>query len=510
MSARRLAPQLQRIARATHSVRVRLALWSLGILSVILLGFSAFVYTRQEQDVAATDRQSLVNTMNKIALYYKTNGVLYSTQDGSLILPLDKVPILLGSGEFRIMLGPDNLPISTVGQLIDPRDLARMLNLYQKSGASDLIVSIGLLNTATPGEQPGQLHAGQQYNVAITSFPTLINQKGAILVGQPADAARRMPSLALTLAAASLGTLLVSLVGSYWLAGRIMAPLQTITRAARQIGESDLHRRIGLKNQDELGELANTFDGMLARLEAAFDRQHQFTADASHELRTPLTIIELEAERTLETPSTLEEYQRAMQVVRGENETMMRLVEDLLTLARLDAGRANFRMEPLDLGDLALEVSDRLAGLASSQGVELSAGELPEVTVTGDRPALGRVLTNLVENAIKFSRGATHEPARVSVETGKDGTEWGWVRVSDTGPGIPEDDLPSIFDRFYQADKVRSRSPHTADDPPGLRPGSGLGLSIVQSIIQAHAGEVCVTSVVGQGTVFEVRLRLVG
>ena len=127
------------------------------------------------------------------------------------------------------------------------------------------------------------------------------------MIGQPADPGGRLPSLALTLAAGSLGILLLSLAGSYWLAGRMLRPLQAITRVARQIGESDLHRRIGLKNDDELGELAATFDGMLARLEAAFDRQHQFTADASHELRTPLTIIELEAERTLETPSTLEE-----------------------------------------------------------------------------------------------------------------------------------------------------------------------------------------------------------
>ena len=120
------------------------------------------------------------------------------------------------------------------------------------------------------------------------------------------------------------------------------------------------------------------------------------------------------------------------------------------------------RMEPLDLGDLALEVSDRLASLAASQGVELCAGELPAVRVTGDRQALGRVLTNLIENAIKFCGAPAEGPRQVRVETGQDGAGWGWVRVSDTGPGIPPGDLPYIFDRFYQADKARARAPQPA------------------------------------------------
>ncbi len=259
----------------------------------------------------------------------------------------------------------------------------------------------------------------------------------------------------------------------------------------------------------QLGQLAATFDAMLARLQAAFERQRQFTADASHELRTPLTIIDLEASRALAAHRPSHEYERVLQVIQSENQFMIRMTKNLLTLARMDAGQVVLQIEDLDLSDVSLEVVERLAPLASSQQVRLSAGELPELPVMGDRQYLVQMLTNLVENAIKYSQG---EDRRVQVVAGSDGAEGNklaWVRVIDNGPGIPAEHLGHLFDRFYQVDQARHRQ--EKEDSDGNEPvasGTGLGLSIAQWIAHAHGGAIRVESVLGHGATFEVSLPL--
>jgi signal transduction histidine kinase len=304
--------------------------------------------------------------------------------------------------------------------------------------------------------------------------------------------------LLFTLLLGSLFTLGVALGGGLWLADRAMRPVHAITQAARTISETDLNRRLNLKGRDELAELANTFDGMLARLQAAFERQRQFVADASHELRTPLTIVNLESSRALASKRSADEYQRALGVIRSENEFMSHLVGDLLTLARMDAGQMAMEKTPLDLSDIALEAVERLAPLAERKNVRLETGDLPEVNIIGDRRYLLQMLSNLVENGIKYTGGAEK---RVRVETGLEGDS-AWVRVSDTGEGIPPEHLPHVFDRFYRVDKARSRG---EDEFQG---GNGLGLSIVNWIVQAHGGEVRVESAPGAGATFEVRFKV--
>jgi signal transduction histidine kinase len=306
-----------------------------------------------------------------------------------------------------------------------------------------------------------------------------------------------MARLGWTLLTGSLALLAADLLTGYWLAGRILRPVQAITRAARAIGETDLHRRLDLGRADELGELADTFDQMLARLEAAFERQRQFTADASHELRTPLTIVDLETERGLAQLRSPEEYQRALAVIRTESSSMARLVEDLLTLARLEPGASPWDPEPLDLSDVTLEVVERLAPLAQSLGSQLALGELPELPVLGDRRYLPQMLANLIENALQHGQA---ECAQVRVETGsrlEAGRSLAWVRVVDNGPGIAPEHLPHVFDRFYRVDLART-----------THGGSGLGLAIVQQIARAHGGRVTVQSsrAAGEGACFEVVL----
>jgi signal transduction histidine kinase len=193
-------------------------------------------------------------------------------------------------------------------------------------------------------------------------------------------------------------------------------------------------------------------------------------------------------------------------VIYSENEFMIRLVNNLLTLARMDAGQASLKMEEVDLGEVALEVVERLTPLAARQSVELTSGELSETPIRGDHQYLLQMIANLVENAIKYCQA---EHKQVTVETGaRDGQAW--VRVEDNGPGIPQEYLLHLFDRFYRMDRARTRNPDDGDgDGAGdEQSGTGLGLSIVKWISEAHAGKVRVMSEVGKGSIFEVTLPL--
>jgi signal transduction histidine kinase len=184
--------------------------------------------------------------------------------------------------------------------------------------------------------------------------------------------------------------------------------------------------------------------------------------------------------------------------------SMSSLVNDLLMLARMDAGQTVMEKAPLDLSDVAVETMERLIPLATRNGVMLEAGELPEVHILGDRQYMIQMISNLVENGIKYTTG---NDKRVHIETGTTNGA-AWVRVSDTGPGIAPEHLPHLFDRFYRIDKSRNRT--TEEDGDLKAPnGSGLGLSIVRWIAHTHGGEILVESTMGVGTTFEARFKTI-
>lgn len=307
----------------------------------------------------------------------------------------------------------------------------------------------------------------------------------------------------LTLLLATPLTLLLAAAGGYWLASRAIRPVQAITQTARDISETDLSRRLNLPNRDELGELAATFDRMLDRLQAAFERQRRFTGDASHELRTPLTIVNLEVEHALANPNLTAEQSRMLSIIQAECAYMTRLVDNLLMLARADAGQTVFQRDLLDLSDLALEVIERLAPLAAEQGIELRVGELPELLLVGDRLYLSQMLSNIVENAIKYTK---RSDGWVQVSAGSDPAEplVAWARVEDNGPEISQEHFPQLFERFYRVDQSRATSQHGFDGADG----SGLGLAIVDWIVKLHGGQISIRSEPGRGTTIEVRLPL--
>ncbi len=483
-----------------QSIRFRLTLWSVGVLAVILLAFSAFVYSRQFYDLQNEVRAELEIKSQQMMLIYRVLDVFgQGGENPFTTLVVERQKEVLGHYDTLALIDNDGNLLQQIGS-IDNDTIRQLIQSWQKANQASRPaagVAIGDLTNDEGIKTRYQFYVSPLYVDRYTL--------GLLIIGQPLDPMKQMPRLAFTLGFGSLATLAIVLSIGYWLAGRALSPVRTITRTARQIGETDLHRRLRLGKQDELGELADTFDAMLDRLQAAFDRQRQFTADASHELRTPLTIVGLETEHALERRRSSEEYERTLRVVQSENQFMSHLVNDLLTLARMDAGQATLKMEQVDLSDVALEVVERLVPLAQRDEVELINGDLPEVCIPGDCPYLTQMLTNLVENAIKYAGGAGKH---VWVDTGyreEDGKPYGWVRVMDDGPGISAEHLPHLFDRFYRVDESRTRSSDAEKRPSG----SGLGLSIVQWIAQAHGGEVIVQSEPGKGACFEVRLPAV-
>lgn len=279
-----------------------------------------------------------------------------------------------------------------------------------------------------------------------------------------------------------------SLMLAIWLTPSLFRPLEDIAVVAQQITKADdLSRRVpDADRTDEIGDLARAINQTLERLERLFRAQQRFLADVSHELRTPLTAVRGNVDLMLRMGNTDTESLTAIQ---DEVARMTRLVGDLLLLARADAGGLPLASKPVELDGLFFDVYQRV-GL-SQKRVKVTVTEVDQVKVKGDADRLKQLLINLVDNAIKY----TPSGGEVSLSLSKT-EDWAQLTVADTGIGIPEEDLPYIFDRFYRVDKARSRA----------QGGSGLGLSIAKWIAQAHGGDIRAISKVGQGTSFKITL----
>jgi heavy metal sensor kinase len=273
-----------------------------------------------------------------------------------------------------------------------------------------------------------------------------------------------------------VGLAVTSSVAGYWLAGRALRPVRQIAATARNLSEHDLHRRLALNlPDDELGELADTFNAMLARLEAGFDSLRQFTADAAHELRAPLTLVRAEVELALNRSRSAASYEGSLRSVLVETERLSRMVDQLLLLARADAGALVATVREVDVADLLEETVSRWRPLAQQKRVELVA-DIPESgTLQGDADLLRRMLDNLLDNALRHSP----EGGIVTITCSREPENWS-IAIQDTGPGVDEAFRPSLFERFTRADLARSRDTG----------GAGLGLSLCAVIARIHGGRI--------------------
>jgi two-component system, OmpR family, sensor kinase len=521
----------QSVPQLLRSARFRLTLWYTLILALVLLIFSSIVYETAKKDLGAAVYASLRSRLTQVAS-------TYNPQTGRLSLDLNgngqvnrnaSTKVVPGAGIVERKYAADEivLLVTPSGKVLQMTSIygdslswlapatVRMWTERKKDQPPYLFDNPPLGQVVTTNMRLYEFGNLQFYNLAGVSYEfdqaAIVSQQqrvvALLVVGIPSDVSFWLADLLSVFELAAPLALLLSIAAGYWLAGRAMRPVQAITRTARQISETDLHRRLELKQRDELGELAATFDRMLDRLEAAFARQRQFTADASHELRTPLSIIDLEATRALAHDLAPQAYQQAITTIQQENKHMTRLVNDLLVLARADAGQSRIKHEEVDVGEIVVDTVERLASLAQQAGMMIKVAPLPELIILGDRVYLVQLLTNIIENALKYGSGKGTYVDIDLVQQHKQGQVWAVLSVSDDGPGVAREHLPHLFERFYRVDKTRTHSQELSPND-GRPAGNGLGLSIARWIAQEHGGEITVRSAQGYGSVFAIWLPL--
>ncbi len=348
----------------------------------------------------------------------------------------------------------------------------------------EIVIGAGVPGGGQPGGQPYRTRAAEI---------VVQGQRFRVSVAAPLESTeltlRRLREVLLW---AAPGVLLIASLGGYWISRKALRPVDAITRAARTIGIENLSERLAVPaSGDELARLSQTWNGMLERLEAAVKRLSQFTADASHELRTPIALIRATAELTLRRERSPETYRDALKHILDETDRTTRLIEDLLLLARADAGLPAWPLDRVALTPLVLDVCEQGQILARERQLEISS-ETPEqpVYVDAHDPALRRLLLLLVDNAVKY----TPAGGRITVSVALD-SSGPTVTVRDTGIGIPGAALPHVFERFYRVDESRNRDAG----------GAGLGLSIAHWIAQRHHASLEAESVEGRGSAFRVR-----
>ncbi|MDP2727385.1 MAG: HAMP domain-containing sensor histidine kinase, partial [Dehalococcoidia bacterium] len=356
-----------------------------------------------------------------------------------------------------------------------------------------LPVDPGVVLGALQGQPSASiLPAVESQRVRVHTTPIIHGDKvvGVIQVGQSLYSMdSSLQRLVYFLALGVLGTWALFSLGGWLMAGRALRPLTQISNAAERIGATgDFGQRIAYAGpRDELGNLTATFNQMIQRIQKAFDAQRQFVADASHELGTPLTVIRgnLDLLKRDLPQQDLLESRRSME---GEAARMDRIIGDLLTLAQME-GQEQDHYQPINIEALVRDAFHEAQLLGGKRRIALGAME--RAMVTGDAHQLGEAIFNLVDNAIKY----TSEKGSIALSVRRSG-QWVQVGVADTGIGIPEDELPRIFDRFYRVDKAHSRA----------KGGTGLGLAIVKAIAEAYGGRVTVESTPDKGSVFTLWL----
>jgi heavy metal sensor kinase len=458
------------------SVRTRLTLWYVGVLAAVLILFSAGVYAMLSRN-------------------------LHRRVDAGLNGALESMSAALARETMEGESGPEAAK-STVEALRLPNQAIAVFNLQGELLAEAPLggrYHARLTNPELlrPGmsvllDSADQRLAGRLVNVAgragtSVSFLAVASQPSEI-VSQELDSLLRVFLVSVPLA------LLLAGFGGWYLARKSLAPVAEMSERARRITAENLEQRLPVVNsRDELGHLAETFNDLLARLDNSFARQRQFMADASHELRTPLSVMHTTAQVTLEKSGRREmEYRDALRMIDHQTERLTRIVEDMFTLARADAGRRPLHVAEFYLDELVGETAAAASILAERKGVRVEVANMTETPYRGDEGLLRQMLLNLLENAIKHTSGGGI--IRVGLERSGENCE---VVVADTGSGIPLEAQPHIFERFYRADKARTRAEGG---------GAGLGLSIAQWACEAHEGTLELTRSDESGSIFRALL----
>jgi heavy metal sensor kinase len=461
------------------SIRVRLTLWYGAVLALSFVIFAFVLYSVMARDLRAQVDRSLEQAAVVAVRALEQHGV-------GLSLPFEDL-----AAEF-----PDLAVLDKSFQIFSPAGKVTIQSPNVRR--HDIPLSPTALEAALLGRSTFESAKFKgESPIRILSVPI---RRGAILVNivQVGTSLSHVEhSLRRLLAVLLIGTplaLVVSLAGGWFLAGRALRPVEAITEAAGRIAEGDLTQRLTPPpTSDEIGQLAETFNHMIARLDASFQQVHRFTGDASHELRTPLTVMKGETELALRRPRPAEDYKLVLESNLEEIERMSRIVDELLFLARADLGEVRMESNPIRLDQLVEDIQRQAAVLGQDQQVRVVSGPSEPVTVQGDELRLRELILNLVDNGIKYSRRG----GIVSLALSRD-KDHARLSIADSGIGIPPEDQARIFDRFYRTDAARAHD----------KKGTGLGLSICKWIAEAHRGRIEVQSTMGQGSQFTVVLPL--
>jgi len=435
------------------SIRVRLAAWYLAILGtgLILLGAVVWLSMRHTM-LASLDADLASRTANFVRFLEQ------ESRSSDLVVLWDE------SREYSTTL-----------------PTGHSLRVWTADGS--------LLYAAPSAEsmQPG----GRRFNRADVS---VLGHPLSIELGVSLEEVSKTLSLLRTILFSSVPLILIiATAGGWWISGRALQPVDTLTTAVEAIGPNDLSSRLPVPGtRDELQRLADAWNRMLGRIAASVEQMKRFTADAAHELRTPVTIVMSTAEVALRRERDSDAYRTALSGIHAESVRLATLVEELLWLARADGGMSGLNREDVVIEDLVSDVFATAQSLATHKGVSLlQHSDEQTSTIRCDRRAMRQCLMVLLDNAIKFTPSGG--VIRLRVTPGPDRCR---IEVHDSGRGIEEQHLPHIFDRFYQADKSRATS------------GFGLGLSIAKGIVEAHHGRIGVISSRENGSCFYLELPL--
>jgi heavy metal sensor kinase len=480
--------------RRGGTVRLRMTLWNVAVLALILGILGGVVRVKVQADLLAAVDRTLAERAHEAGRLYAI-GPPYAgrntraTGRSRVLDPMvvDAEGSLIGSKQHVLPpLEPRVIsrdPLDGPGRR--PREEPWDRNAYVRSLTGRTVYS-------TVWERGAP--AGRLYPVRVLSMPSEGRGKvdRVVQLAYPLDGVlREIDSLTSTLLALVPFGLLAAGLGGAFLTGRALQPVQEIAGTAARLGASDLSERLPVSGRDEFSELSYSINAMLARLEEAFDRQRRFTADASHELRTPLSIIKANTSLALEHPWPEDRYREFLAAIDAAAGRQSRIVEELLFLARADAGRLARDVGPVCLIE-ALEEAAEAVSRPDRPCIRLESLD-PALMVPGSGSELTRLFTNLLENAVRH----TPPEGTVTVSAMVDAMSV-TVTVTDTGEGIAPEHLPHLGERFYRVDAARSAGTG----------GTGLGLAICRSITEAHGGRMTIESKVGEGTAVRIRLLL--
>lgn len=462
----------------TRSLRFRIAAWYAGLLAGALLIFGASVYLGLDRYLNWDLQRALGSDCRTIGTQFLSQHPFKRTDWLQTEIVEDYSPevndhfirvVQLGAGVLYVSGAPKDGafdPALVPLPKEDERNRSRKVEL----GGHQLLVYA--LQYTSPDGSKFVVESGVPYH-----------QIEAVLHGLLVTFAIYMPFI-----------ISLAVISGYWLMRRSLQPVDEITKRAEGITSTNLSERLPvIRTGDELERLSTSLNRMIERLDEAFQHINRFSADASHELRTPLTILQLELESIAESRPLNAEQTDQVGSALEETDRMSHIVESLLAISRLDAGEVKMDKTRLDLGHLAASTAEQMRLLADEKGIMFRSNVTPNIYVEGDRSRLQQVVVNLVANAIKY----TPEGGEVSVTVDRH-DRTAVLEVSDNGMGIPAPSLPHVFERFYRADKARSRNSG----------GAGLGLAIVKAICTAHGAAIKVSSNEGQGSRFTVELPL--